>query len=138
MPAGDINEVANGVPRLRMLYTMAKFFEVVGYVNIRARVAGYVPPPIVEGKLEDHRPDMLAQWRNTVVLVDVWTPQMVEAGGQPRLELFGSWAAGERAQGRGTEIHFVVPSWSKLGEVEQKLRRRLERAEVTPNKVWTL
>jgi hypothetical protein len=41
----------------RLLWLMAEYFRTLGYTDIKARLPGFVPPPILSGTLEDHRPD---------------------------------------------------------------------------------
>src|SRR5438874_2198295 len=43
--------------RRRLLWLMAEYFRTVGYTDIKARLPGFAPPPVLSGTLEDHRPD---------------------------------------------------------------------------------
>ena len=51
--------------RRRLLWLMAEYFRTVGYTDIKARLPGFVPPPVLSGTLEDHRPDFTCRQSDT-------------------------------------------------------------------------
>src|SRR5438128_8428980 len=72
--------------RRRLLWLMAEYFRTVGYTDIKARLPGFVPPPVLSGTLEDHRPDFTCRQSDsgrTPIIMEVVTPGNVE---DPRSE----------------------------------------------------
>ncbi|MET0403096.1 MAG: hypothetical protein ABW123_11865, partial [Cystobacter sp.] len=43
--------------RRRLLWLMAEYFRTIGCTDIKARLPGFMPPPVLSGTIEDHRPD---------------------------------------------------------------------------------
>src|SRR4051812_45824067 len=123
--------------RRRLLWLMAEYFRTVGYTDIKARLPGYVPPPVLSGTLEDHRPDFTCRQSDagkTPIILEIVTAARVEdPGAENRWSLLSSAAKLYNA-----ELHFVVPKWHPSGAVDPVLRRRLARLELTPNRVWTV
>jgi hypothetical protein len=121
----------------RLLWLMAEYFRTVGYTDIKARLPGFVPPPILSGTLEDHRPDFTCRQsdaNHTPIILDVVTPNMVE---DPACD--NRWSLlSSAAKLYNAELHFVVPKWAPNGSVDAALRRRLARLDVTTNRVWTV
>ena len=123
--------------RRRLLWLMAEYFRTVGYTDIKARLPGFMPPPVLSGTIEDHRPDFTCRQSDTArtpIILEIVTPEMVEdPGAENRWSLLSSAAKLYNA-----ELHFVVPKWASSGAVDPVLKRRLARMELTPNRVWTV
>ena len=123
--------------RRRLLWLMAEFFRTVGYTDIKARLPGFVPPPVLSGTLEDHRPDFTCRQSDqgkTPIILEIVTPSVVE---DPRAE--NRWSLlSSAAKLYNAELHFVVPKWPSSGPIDPTLRRRLARMELTANRVWTV
>src|SRR3954470_16706705 len=67
--------------RRRLLWLMAEHFRTVGYTDIKARLPGYVPPPVLSGTLEDHRPDFTCRQSDsgkTPIILEIVTASKVE------------------------------------------------------------
>lgn len=123
--------------RRRLLWLMAEYFRTIGYTDIKARLPGFMPPPVLSGTIEDHRPDFTCRQTDsarTPIILEIVTPEMVEdLTAENRWSLLASAAKLYNA-----ELHFVVPKWSPLGSVDGSLKRRLARMELTVNRVWTV
>lgn len=123
--------------RRRLLWLMAEYFRTMGYTDIKARLPGFMPPPVLSGTIEDHRPDFTCRQSDsgkTPIILEIVTPRTVDdAGLENRWSLLSSAAKLYNA-----ELHFVVPKWSDKGAIDQNLRRRLARLELTVNRVWTV
>lgn len=123
--------------RRRLLWLMAEYFRTVGYTDIKARLEGYVPPPVLSGTLEDHRPDFTCRQSDagkTPIILEIVTAAKVEdPAAESRWSLLFSAAKLYNA-----ELHFVVPKWHPNVAVDPLLRRRLARLELTPNRVWNV
>lgn len=121
--------------RRRLLWLMAEYFRTIGYSDIKARLPGFMPPPILSGTIEDHRPDFTCRQTDsarTPIILEVVTPEMVE---DPTAENRWSLLA-SAAKLYNAELHFVVPKWSPIGPVDAALKRRLARMELLVNRVW--
>jgi hypothetical protein len=123
--------------RRRLLWLMAEYFRTLGYTDIKARLPGFVPPPVLSGTLEDHRPDFTCRQSDlarTPLIVEIVTPEFVE---HPELE--NRWSLlSSAARLYSAELHFVVPKWAPTGPVDPVLKRRLARMELTANRVWNV
>lgn len=123
--------------RRRLLWLMAEFFRTVGYTDIKARLPGFMPPPVLSGTIEDHRPDFTCRQSDsgkTPIIMDVVTPADVE---DPRTE--NRWSLlSSAARLYNAELHFVVPKWAPNGPTDALLRRRLARMELPFNRVWAV
>jgi hypothetical protein len=123
--------------RRRLLWLMAEYFRTIGYSDIKARLPGFMPPPVLSGTIEDHRPDFTCRQTDsarTPIILEIVTPEMVEdLTAENRWSLLASAAKLYNA-----ELHFVVPKWSPIGPVDSTLKRRLARMELTVNRVWTV
>ncbi|MBX5480844.1 MAG: hypothetical protein IRZ16_03185 [Myxococcaceae bacterium] len=123
--------------RRRLLWLMAEYFRTLGASDIKARLPGFVPPPVLSGTIEDHRPDFTCRQSDgnrTPVIVEVVTPSQVEDPNEDnRWSLLASAARLYNA-----ELHFVVPKWTPMGAIDTLLKRRLARLELTANRVWTV
>src|SRR6185436_12755021 len=67
--------------RRRLLWLMAEYFRTLGYSDIKARLPGFVPPPVLSGTLEDHRPDFTCRQTDqnkTPIILEVVTPFTVD------------------------------------------------------------
>ena len=67
--------------RRRLLWLMAEYFRTIGYTDIKARLPGFMPPPVLSGTIEDHRPDFTCRQSDsarTPIILEVVTPDMVE------------------------------------------------------------
>lgn len=121
--------------RRRLLWLMAEYFRTIGYGDIKARLPGFMPPPILSGTIEDHRPDFTCRQTDsarTPIILEVVTPEMVE---DPTAENRWSLLA-SAAKLYNAELHFVVQKWSPVGPVDAALKRRLARMELLVNRVW--
>jgi hypothetical protein len=121
--------------RRRLLWLMAEYFRTIGYTDIKARLPGFMPPPVLSGTIEDHRPDFTCRQTDsarTPIILEIVTPDRVE---DPTTENRWSLLA-SAAKLYTAELHFVVPKWSSLGPVDPALKRRLARMELTANRVW--
>jgi hypothetical protein len=129
--------VVDNEERRRLLWLMAEYFRTIGYTDIKARLPGFMPPPVLSGTLEDHRPDFTCRQSDTgktPIIMDVVTPNDVE---DPRAE--NRWSLlSSAARLYNAELHFVVPKWAQRGPIDPVLRRRLARMDLTFNRVWTV
>jgi hypothetical protein len=129
--------VVEDVERRRLLWLMAEYFRTMGYTDIKARLPGFLPPPVLSGTLEDHRPDFTCRQSDssrTPILLEVVTWRNVEEpSSDNRWSLLSSAAKLYNA-----ELHFVVPKWTSSGALDEVLKRKLTRLELTPNRVWTV
>src|ERR1041384_1602840 len=102
--------------RRRLLWLMAEYFRTLGYTDIKARLPGFVPPPVLSGTIEDHRPDFTCRQSDkarTPIILDVVTTDSVEdATSDNRWSLLSS-----AARLYSAELHFVVPKWDPRGSV---------------------
>ncbi len=123
--------------RRRLLWLMAEYFRTVGYTDIKARLPGFMPPPVLSGTLEDHRPDFTCRQSDsghTPIIMEVVTAANVT---DPRTE--NRWSLlSSAAKLYNAELHFVVPKWADTGPIDRVLKRRLARMDLTPNRVWTV
>ncbi|MFL5318384.1 MAG: hypothetical protein ACJ790_01915 [Myxococcaceae bacterium] len=124
--------------RRRLLWLMAEYFRTMGYTDIKARLPGFMPPPVLSGTIEDHRPDFTCRQSDsakTPIILEVVTPSTIDdALMENRWSLLSSAAKLYNA-----ELHFVVPKWTaSKGTIDQTLRRRLSRMELIANRVWTV
>jgi hypothetical protein len=123
--------------RRRLLWLMAEYFRTLGYTDIKARLPGFMPPPVLSGTIEDHRPDFTCRQTDagrTPIIKEVVTPPDVE---DPHNENRWSLLA-SAAKLYNAELHFVVPRWSADGAIDPALKRRLSRMDLTVNRVWTV
>jgi len=129
--------VVDDEERRRLLWLMAEYFRTVGCTDIKARLPGFMPPPVLSGTIEDYRPDFTCRQSDsarTPIILEIVTPRMVEAPAtENRWSLLSSAAKLYNA-----ELHFVVPKWSTRGAIDPILKRRLARMELTANRVWTV
>jgi hypothetical protein len=123
--------------RKRLLWLMAEFFRTMGYSDIKARLPGFLPPPVLSGTLEDHRPDFTCRQSDTgrtPIILEVVTPRTVlDPGSDNRWSLLAS-----AAKLYSAELHFVCPKWTDEGAIDPALKRRLNRLELTVNHIWTV
>ena len=127
--------VVDDEERRRLLWLMAEYFRTIGYSDIKARLPGFMPPPILSGTIEDHRPDFTCRQTDsgrTPIILEIVTPELVE---DPLAENRWSLLA-SAAKLYNAELHFVVTKWSPVGPVDAALKRRLARMELTVNRVW--
>src|SRR5436190_2167441 len=72
--------VVDGDERKRMLWLMAEYFRTMGCTDIKARLPGFTPPPVLSGTIEDHRPDFTCRQSDnskTPIILDVVTTNEV-------------------------------------------------------------
>ena len=123
--------------RRRLLWLMAEYFRTMGYTDIKARLPGFMPPPVLSGTIEDHRPDFTCRQSDsaqTPIILEVVTNASIE---DPAME--NRWSLlSSAAKLYNAELHFVVPKWTQQGAIDQSLRRRLARMELVANRVWTV
>jgi hypothetical protein len=123
--------------RRRLLWLMAEYFRTLGYSDIKARLPGFVPPPVLSGTIEDHRPDFTCRQsdreRTPIILEVVTSRNVADPTADNRWSLLSSAARLYNA-----ELHFVVPKWDPEGSVDAALRRRLQRLELSFNRVWNV
>jgi hypothetical protein len=129
--------VAESEERRRLLWLMAEFFKVLGYTDVKARLPGYVAPVVLSGTIEDHRPDLTCRQSNsarTPMLLEAVPPADID---DPRME--HRWTLlSSAAKLYGAELHFVVPKWTSAGPGDKLLRRKLERLEISSNRIWAV
>jgi hypothetical protein len=129
--------VVDDEERRRLLWLMAEYFRTMGYSDIKARLPGFMPPPVLSGTLEDHRPDFTCRQSDsaqTPIILEVVTNATIE---DPLME--NRWSLlSSAAKLYNAELHFVVPKWTNTGAIDQTLRRRLARMELIANRVWTV
>jgi hypothetical protein len=122
-------------PRRRFLWLMVEYFRTLGYSDVKARLPGHSTPNVLNGTLEDHRPDLTCRQADrgkTPVLLEVVLPETVDdPASENRWSLLAS-----AARLYAAELHFVVPRWTRRGSVEWKLRRRLREMGLAPNRIW--
>lgn len=124
--------------RRRLLWLMAEYFRTMGCTDIKARLPGFMPPPVLSGTIEDHRPDFTCRQADsgkTPIILEVVTTANIE---DPTME--NRWSLlSSAAKLYNAELHFVVPKWTQAkGTIDQTLRRRLSRMELVANRVWTV
>ena len=129
--------VVESEDRRQLIWLMAEFFRTVGYTDVKARLPGFSPPPVLSGTLEDHRPDVTCRQTNsarTPLIAEVVTPDSLrDPGIEHRWSLLGSAAKLYNA-----ELHFVVRKWSPVGSPEARLKLRLAQMELTAHRVWAV
>jgi hypothetical protein len=129
--------VVDDEERRRLLWLMAEYFRTMGYTDIKARLPGFMPPPVLSGTIEDHRPDFTCRQSDTAqtpIILEVVTNAAIE---DPMME--NRWSLlSSAAKLYNAELHFVVPKWTPQGAIDQSLRRRLARMELVANRVWTV
>lgn len=129
--------VVDDEERRRLLWLMAEYFRTMGYTDIKARLPGFMPPPVLSGTIEDHRPDFTCRQSDsaqTPIILEVVTNATIE---DPLME--NRWSLlSSAAKLYNAELHFVVPKWTPQGAIDQPLRRRLARMELVANRVWTV
>jgi hypothetical protein len=122
-------------PRRRVLWLMVEYFRTLGYSDVKARLPGHTTPAVLNGTLEDHRPDLTcrqADSARTPVLLDVVLPHELDApASESRWSLLAS-----AARLYSAELHFVVPRWTARGGIDRRLRRRLRAMDVHPSRIW--
>ena len=129
--------IVEDAARRQLLWLMAEYFRTLGYSDVKARLPGFIPPPVLSGTLEDHRPDFTCRQLDsgkTPIILETVTSVTVE---DPRWEARWSLLA-SAARLYNAELHFVVPKWADAGAVDPVLKRRLRRMELTANRVWTV
>ena len=123
--------------RRRLLWLMAEYFRTIGFTDIKARLPGFIPPPVLSGTLEDYRPDFTCRQTDnsqTPIILEVVTKNLVvDPVSESRWSLLSSAAKLYNA-----ELHFAVPRWHSGGPIEPMLRRRVARMDLTINRVWAL
>ena len=121
--------------RRQVLWLMAEYFRTLGYSDVKARIPGHTSPTMLNGTLEDHRPDLTCRQTDsgrTPVLLDVVLPETVDdPGSENRWSLLAS-----AARLYSAELHFVVPRWTRRGNVERRLRLRLGEMGLRANRIW--
>ncbi len=129
--------MVNEEERQRLLRLIAEYFKMLGCTDIKARLAGFPPPPVLSGTLEDHRPDFTCRQSDsakTPILLEVVTPDTIK-----KTKVKNRWSLlASAAKLYHAELHFVMPKWSRAGAIDEILRRRLARMELVPNRVWTV
>ena len=128
--------IVGDADRRRLLWLMAEYFRTVGYSDIKARLPGYTPPQVLSGTLENHRPDFTCRQADsgkTPIILEIVTKNTVR---DPRAE--NRWSLlSSAAKLYNAELHFVVPRWDPSdGAIDPVLKRRLQRMELTANRVW--
>ena len=129
--------VVEAEERRRLLWLMAEYFRTLGYSDIKARLPGFMPPPVLSGTIEDHRPDFTCRQSDaghTPIILEVATgPAIEDPASDHRWSLLASAAKLYNA-----ELHFVCPKWTPEGTVDAALKRRLARLDLVVNHVWTV
>jgi hypothetical protein len=135
-PAAEACEqVLRDGPRRRVLWLMMEFFRTLGCSDVKARLPGQASPAVLNGTLEDHRPDLTCRQTDrarTAVLLEVVLPEALDdPGSENRWSLLAS-----AARLYSAELHFVVPRWTARGSIDRKLRRRLRDMDVHAGRIW--
>jgi hypothetical protein len=129
--------VVEDAERRGLLWLMAEFFRTLGYTDLKARLPGFLPPPLLAGTLESHRPDFTCRQSDsaqTPLIMEVVTPSTVED-----LRMENRWSLlASAARLYNAELHFVAPKWASIGAVDVALRRRLERMALPHNHIWSV
>lgn len=129
--------VVNEADHLRFLWLMTEYFRTIGATEIKARLPGFVPPPVFSGTIEDHRPDFTCRQSNsahTPIIMDVVTSNTLQ---DPNIE--NRWSLlSSAAKLYHAELHFVVPRWASEGAIDVVLKRRLAMLALTPSRVWAV
>lgn len=134
-PPETCDSVLRDGPRRRVLWLMVEYFRTLGYSDVKARLPGHTAPAVLNGTLEDHRPDLTCRQgdraRTPVLLEVVFAAELDDPGSENRWSLLAS-----AARLYSAELHFVVPRWTTLGCIDRRLRRRLRDLDVHPNRIW--
>ena len=134
-PAEACEPVLRDGPRRRVLWLMMEFFRTLGCSDVKARLPGQASPAVLNGTLEDHRPDLTCRQPDrarTPVVLEVVLPEALEdPGSENRWSLLAS-----AARLYSAELQFVVPRWTDRGSIERKLRRRLRDMDVHVGRIW--
>jgi len=122
-------------PRRRVLWLMVEYFRTLGYSDVKARLPGHSAPNVLNGTIEDHRPDLTCRQDDrgkTAMLLEVVLPETVDdPASENRWSLLAS-----AARLYAAELHFVVPRWTRVGSVERRLRNRLQNMGLRPSRIW--
>jgi hypothetical protein len=134
-PPEACDPVLRDGPRRRVLLLMVEYFRTLGYSDVKARLPGHTAPSVLNGTLEDHRPDLTCRQGDrarTAVLLEVVLPaELEDPASENRWSLLAS-----AARVYSAELHFVVPRWTSRGSIDRPLRRRLQDMHVHPNRIW--
>ena len=134
-PVEGCEPVLHDGPRRRVLWLMAEYFRTLGCSDVKARLPGHTAPAVLNGTLEDHRPDLTCRQPDssrTPVLLEVVLPETLEdPASENRWSLLAS-----AARLYSAELHFVVPRWTARGSIDRRLRRRLRDMDVHPGRIW--
>lgn len=134
-PAEACEQVLRDGPRRRVLWLMMEFFRTLGCSDVKARLPGQASPAVLNGTLEDHRPDLTCRQTDraqTPVLLEVVLPEALDdPGSENRWSLLAS-----AARLYSAELQFVVPRWTARGSIDRKLRRRLRDMDVHVGRIW--
>lgn len=129
--------VVDSPERRQLVWLMAEYFKTLGFTDLKARLPGYVPPVVLSGTLEDHRPDLTCRQSNTARTPTLLEAVPVDEMDDPRME--HRWTLlSSAAKLYGAELHFVVPKWSASGPGDQLLKRRLERLDIAHARIWVV
>lgn len=131
------NSVVQDPQRGKLLWLMTHTVHELGWEGTKARLPGYMPPPVLSGMIEDHRPDLTCRQsdrRSTPTIIEVVTEaDVADPAAENRWTLLNSAARLYQA-----ELHFVVPAWGRTGDIPTALRNRLASLEITPNQIWQI
>jgi hypothetical protein len=135
LPKGTEGLVAHDLERYRLVWLMADYVQTMGAEHVRARVEGFDTPPIVPGTLQDFRPDMLCEFgrgevKRRWLLEGVTRTALRDPLLTSRWTLFSNLAAQQDIQ-----LQFVVPRWTRSGDIAPSLHRQLE-ALCVGGRVW--
>ena len=129
--------VVEDVEHRRLLWLMAEYFNTMGCTELKARLPGFQPPPVLSGTIEDFRPDFTCRQSNsgqTPLIAEVVTADDFE---NPRAD--NRWSLlFSAARLYQAELHFIVPKWHPKGPLETALRRRLGRMDLIPTRIWNV
>jgi subfamily B ATP-binding cassette protein MsbA len=104
--------VVESAARRQLVWLMAEFFKTIGYTDLKARLPGYVPPVVLSGTLEDHRPDLTCRQSNSARTPTLVEAVPVEEIDDPKME--HRWTLlSSAAKLYGAELHFVCPSGAR-------------------------
>ncbi len=129
--------VVNHGTKYNLVHVMAGYFQTIGYTEIKARLQGFVSPPVLSGTIEDHRPDLTCRQsdrkRTPVILEAVVKEDLEDKTINNRWELMAS--AARLYEG---EFHFAILSNDQALSVEEQLRNKLRRMGLPFKRIWTV
>lgn len=115
--------------RKQMLWILAEQYRTEGCLDIKARLPGFVPPPIVSGTERDFRFDMTFRQTDkgrTPAILETITTNDIEDDKtlESRISLIFS-----AAELYGAQIYFAVPDWDPRFDVKKHVEQICNRLD---------